>query len=213
MEQSTFRQRAAWLGWGMVAVLAILFAVVALRLLSFNPEAVSEELRPNLLRHPFLFYAHVVVAPFALLVGIWQFLPLTRRNSYHRWAGRLYVAYVGIASIAGFVIAMTTNSGKGAGAGFMILAVLWLVTTAKAFLLARAGNFVAHRVWMVRSYALTCAAITLRIIVPMGIAMGQGFTTSYIAAAWGSWIINLLIAEWILRRTRFRETAPLRPLA
>jgi uncharacterized membrane protein len=211
MAQSASRQRAAWFGWGMVAVLAVLFAVVALRLLSFNPEAVSEELRPNLLRHPFLFYTHVVIAPFALLIGVWQFLPPTRRNSYHRWAGRLYMVFVGIASIAGFVIATSSESGAAAGIGFMILAVLWLGATAKAYFLARAGNFVAHRTWMVRSYALTCAAITLRIIVPTGIALGQGFTRSYIAAAWGSWIINLVIAELIVRRVRFRETVPLRP--
>ena len=212
MRQLALGRSLAWIGWGTVAVLAVLIGVFALRLLSFNPEAVTEELRPNLVHHPVLFYAHTIVAPFALLIGVWQFLPATRRSSYHRWAGRLYVVCVALASIAGFIIATTTESGPLAGAGFMILAVLWFTATAIAYFRARAGNFTAHRVWMIRSYALTCAAITLRIILPTGIALGAGFTKSYIAAAWGCWIINLLISEWIVRRVRFRETVPLRPL-
>ena len=202
----------AWIGWGSVAALAVLIGVFALRLLSFNPEAVTEELRPNLVHHPVLFYAHTTIAPIALLAGVWQFLPVTRRSSWHRWAGRLYVVCVALESIAGFIIAMTTETGMLAGAGFMILAVLWFTATARAYFQARAGNFVTHRVWMIRSYALTCAAITLRIFLPTGIALGAGFNKSYIFAAWGCWIINLLIAEWIVRRVRFRETVPLRPL-
>ena len=210
MRQSELGRSLAWIGWGAVAVLAVSMSVVALRFLSFNPEVLTEELRPNLLNHPLLFYAHVIVAPFALLVGAWQFLPVTRRSSYHRWAGRLYVMCVALASIAGFIIAITTETGMFAGAGFMILAVLWFSATAKAYFLARAGNFAAHRVWMIRSYALTCAAITLRIIVPVGIALGAGFTKSYVFAAWGCWIVNVMIAEWIVRRVKFRETVPLR---
>ena len=211
MRQLALGRSLAWIGWGTVAVLAVLIGAFALRLLSFNPEAVTEELRPNLVHHPVLFYAHTTIAPFALLIGVWQFLPATRLSSYHRWAGRLYVACVAVASIAGFIIATTTESGPLADAGFMILAVLWFTATAIAYFRARAGNFTAHRVWMIRSYALTCAAITLRIILPTGIALGAGFTKSDIAAAWGCWIINLLIAEWIVRRVRFREMVPLRP--
>lgn len=195
-----------WIGWLIVAFFAVLVGVYELQLLSFNPEAVSEEVRPNLLHHLVMFYTHTTFATFALLVGVWQFLPKTRRTSYHRWAGRFYVVCVAIASISGLLVAPTTEGGPVVAVGFMLLAVLWFAVTAKAYLLARAGDFVAHRVWMIRSYALTCAGISLRIIVPVGITSGTGFTNSYIAAAWGSWTINLLIAEWIVRRSRLRET-------
>ena len=212
MRRLDLGRTATWLGWGTIMVLATLTSLFALRFLSFNPEALTEELRPNLLNHPIQFYAHVLIAPFALLVGVWQFLPATHRNFYHRWAGRLYVMCVVLASIAGFFIAVTTAAGMLAGSGFMILAVLWLAATAKALFLARAGDFEAHRAWMIRSYALTCAAITLRIIVPIGITVGAGFATSYIVASWACWILNLLIAEWIVRRVRVREVVPLRPI-
>ena len=209
MRHLTLVRSFGGVGWGLIAFLAILIGVTSLRFLTFNPAVLTEELRPNLLQHPLFFYAHTTLAPLALLIGVWQFLPVTRRNSYHRWAGRLYVACAGLASVAGFIIAMTTEAGPLAGAGFMTLAVLWFSATAIAYARARSGDFAAHRIWMIRSYALTCAAISLRIILPVGSALGAGFANSYIAAAWASWIINLLIAEWIIRRIRFRKPMPL----
>jgi uncharacterized membrane protein len=200
MKRDSLSRNAAWMGWGAVALLAVLIAVASMRFLAFNAEALDPELRPNLVQHPFLFFAHTTIAPFALLLGVWQFLPVTRRSAYHRWAGRVYVMCVILGSLSGFFIAMTTEEGRLTGTGFMILAVLWFGATLKAYLLARAGDFTAHRVWMIRSYALTCAAITLRIILPTGLVLGAGFSNSYLAAAWGCWIINLVIAEWIIRR-------------
>ena len=191
---------AGWFGWGLVVLLAVGVIITSLHYLPFDPEGAPEELRPNYVRNPILFYIHVIVAPIALLSGIWQFLPITRVSFYHRWAGRMYVICVAIAATAGLAVAMTSASGPIAGTGFAILAVIWSAVTAKAYFLARARNFSEHRVWMIRSYALTSAAITLRIITPTGIALGFGFTRSYIFAAWASWIINLLIAEWIIRR-------------
>jgi uncharacterized membrane protein len=211
MNEFGWRRSAAWFGWGVVAFFALLMGLISLRLLSFDPNTVPQELRQNFLDRPVLFYAHALVAPIALIVGVWQFLPVTRRSAYHRWAGRFYVACAAVASVAGLIIAFTTDTGPVVGIGFGILAVLWFSVTARAYLLARSGNFVRHRIWMIRSYALCCAGITLRIILPVGIATGFGFRPSYIVAAWGSWIINLLIAEWIIRRMNFQEVTPHRP--
>jgi hypothetical protein len=68
-----------------------------------------------------------------------------------------------------------------------------------AYVKIRARRYAEHRRWMIRSYALTCAAITLRIILPVGLASGLEFSTSYLLAAWGSWTINLVIAELVVR--------------
>jgi uncharacterized membrane protein len=199
---------AAWAGWAVIATLAVLIGVISLRFLSLSPEAVSEELRSNLLDHPFFFFMLTIVAPIPLIVGVWQFLPATRRSAYHRWAGRLYVTTVAIASVSGLIIAPTTAIGPAAGIGFAILAVLWFAATAIAFYHIRSRNIARHRIWMIRSYALTCAAITLRIILPTGIALGAGFANSYIVAAWGCWIINLIVAEAIIRRPGRRLNNP-----
>ena len=212
MGNPTLARVAAWTGWSLIALFALLVAAFSMRLLSFNTDAVPDELRQNALAHPFIFFTHTTIAPLALILGVWQFLPVKRRSAYHRWAGRLYVACVAIASVAGFLASFSTDTGPAAGISFGILAVLWFAATARAYLLARSGDFLRHCLWMIRSYALTCAGISLRIIVPVGIALGGSFRTSYIVAAWGCWIGNVLIGEWIVRKMHFRETSPRRPV-
>ena len=59
---------------------------------------------------------------------------------------------------------------------------------------------------MVRSYALTSAAITLRIITAVGGAVGVTFYDAYVFAAWASWIINLAVVEtWLAYYDRPRR--------
>jgi hypothetical protein len=57
-----------------------------------------------------------------------------------------------------------------------------------------------HRAWMVRSYALIYAAVTLRIALPLLVIAFGDFLPAYRAVAWLSWVPNLLWAEWHVRR-------------
>lgn len=189
-------------GYVLLAFGAVAIAATSMRFLLFDPLLLNEDLRPNLLEHPIPFYVHTTFAPLAMLVGVWQFLPVTRRSKYHRWAGRFYVACCLIGALSGFIIAFTTAAGGLAGAGFVALAILWFGSTLAGFLHGRARRFALHRVWMIRSYALTAAAISLRLIVPVGVASGLSFYAAYTAAAWTCWIGNLIIAELIIRTAR-----------
>ena len=56
----------------------------------------------------------------------------------------------------------------------------------------------AHRRWMTRSYALTTAAITLRIYLLIILTQNIPFVPAYRTIAWLCWIPNLLLAEFIL---------------
>jgi len=64
----------------------------------------------------------------------------------------------------------------------------------------RAGDQVNHRRWMIRSYSLTLAGVTLRIYLPLSIASGIPFLDAYQAIAWACWVPNLLVVEWWLLR-------------
>lgn len=56
---------------------------------------------------------------------------------------------------------------------------------------------------MVRNYALTYAAVSLRILLPLLPALlDLDFETSYQAIAWLCWAPNLVFAEWVLLRNR-----------
>ncbi|PCI74179.1 MAG: hypothetical protein COB20_15465 [SAR86 cluster bacterium] len=62
----------------------------------------------------------------------------------------------------------------------------------------RAGNVRIHQDWMIRSYALTLAAVTLRIYIPIGQISGYDFEESHQAIAWLCWVPHLIIAEWFI---------------
>jgi hypothetical protein len=56
---------------------------------------------------------------------------------------------------------------------------------------------------MIRSYALTFAAVTLRIWLPFLIGiLGLTFIEAYKIVAWLSWIPNILVAELIISRIK-----------
>jgi hypothetical protein len=102
---------------------------------------------------------------------------------------------------AGLIMAVYANGGWPSQLAFITLSVLWLWTTSKAWLAIRQRNFVVHGEWMIRSYALTLSALTLRawkFLIVM--ALHPRPMDVYMIVAWLGWIPNLLIAEWLIRK-------------
>lgn len=149
---------------------------------------------------------HFLAGSLVIVIGALQLSKwLRQRNlALHRWLGRVYVIGVGFGGIAGLVMAFNSTGGPVTHLGFGMLAVLWLGTTAKAYLSIRAGNIKEHRAWMLRSYALTLAAVTLRLYLPLFDLFGIPFEQAYLAIAWLCWVPNLLITEWVVIGTRAR---------
>ncbi|WP_420851262.1 DUF2306 domain-containing protein [Rhizobium quercicola] len=87
-----------------------------------------------------------------------------------------------------------------AGAGFAALGLAWLITTGLAVREVLAGRIASHRRWMIRSYALTLSAVTLRIYLPLSDVFNVEFLTAYRIIAWACWLPNLLLAELYLWR-------------
>jgi uncharacterized membrane protein len=164
---------------------------------------ISPDILANLYARPWLTL-HVAGAATALLLGAFQFLPaVRRRRTLHRWIGRLYASGCIVGGCAGFALAFGTTAGPVAALGFGLLAPIWIYCTAQGWLTARARRFDEHRRWMIRSFALTFAAVTLRLYLPIGVMAGLTFHQIYVATAWISWIPNLAMAELYLRRGAF----------
>jgi len=185
-------------GWGLMAFLSVGVAGYAL----YHAPQIQNLPPPifaNLFARPWLAL-HAGGAGLALLVGAFQFLPaVRRRRALHRWVGRTYATSCLIGGAAGFVMAFGTTSGPVAGWGFGLLAVAWIYTTTQGWLTARSRRFEEHRRWMIRSFALTFAAVTLRLYLPLGVIGGLTFEQIYVATAWISWVPNLIAAEVFLR--------------
>ena len=183
-------------GWKVLAAVASIgVAVASSRYLAMGPGR-SPLILANAFANPFLVI-HVTAAGTALLVGPFQLVTRIRTAApkLHRILGRLYVACCLVGAIAGFVLAFGSVAGPIATAGFGTLAVLWFITTTLAWRRAIQRRFIDHRRWMMRSWALTFAAVTLRIYLPLSQAMGFEFLEAYRAISWLCWTINLAVIE------------------
>jgi hypothetical protein len=198
--------------WLTGAVSSVLIALISYRY--FVPEIPApDSITSNPMAHPWL-WVHAGFAATALLVGPWQFLGQVRARwpKVHRWIGRTYVFACLIGGFAGLLIASGSTAGPIARAGFGLLAVVWLGVNIQAYSLALARRFPEHREWMIRSFALTFAAVTLRIEMPLAAVLHLDPLASYRAISWLAWVPNLALAELYLRGLPLRRrSAPALP--
>jgi hypothetical protein len=190
-------------------ILATLLAVNALSYSNFDPHYGFLKLKQTAIATgwylPF-YYAHVLIGGIILMIGLFQLLP-SSHSKFRKWHRRLgYVYVVGILFLAapgGFVMSLFINRGPLVLASFVLQSLLWFYFTLMAFIEIRRRSFVSHRNYMWRSYALTFAAITLRIYIffsSWGYDLSQ--PAAYATLAWLSWLPNLLIAEYFITRAK-----------
>ena len=75
----------------------------------------------------------------------------------------------------------------------------------------RRRDIAAHRAWMTRAYALALGAGTQAFTVGFGeAAFGTGDVRTDLMMS-GGWILNLAVAEWVVRRPVARGAARARP--
>ena len=163
----------------------------------------SAELLANNL-YMLCFYLHISFGGIALLIGWLQFSKKLRRKNLklHRLIGKIYISAVLISGIPGFYIALFASGGLSPQLGFSIGAVLWVTITTLGFTAIKNGNVQAHKQWMMYSYAGTFGAVTLRLWLPILIAIFGGFIPAYQVVAWLSWLPNLVVVYFILQRQK-----------
>lgn len=197
------------LGLYVLPIAVAAYAVAAYALLPLG-SMVHPDMKPGFQAHRFGVYAHVFAAAIALAIGPFQFWARLRtlRPALHRWLGRTYLGVgVLVGALSGLYLAQSAFGGAVSRSGFSLLSIAWLASGAMAYACIRRGNVAAHRRWMIRNFALTFAAVTLRLYIPAAIAAGIPFESAYPLIAWLCWVPNLVVAEWIARPIR-----PLHPL-
>ncbi len=194
------------LGLWVVLVLSLLIGLVSYRYLIPGNYGLAPPILANRFTHLGALTLHAGFAATALILGPFQFMPRLRgtRPRLHRWIGRTYVTCCLLAAVAGLLLAFGATTGLISTAGFGLLAVLWFHATARAWRLAVARRFVEHERWMIRSFALTLAAVTLRLYLPLSSALPVNGDDAYRAISFLCWVPNLIAAEWFL--AKFRST-------
>jgi hypothetical protein len=193
------------LGWGLMAFLSLGIAAYGISYLAGTHAPPVVEDNGMGMR---VLMIHASASGIALLIGPLQFLePLRRRaRTAHHLIGRTYLIACMVGGISGGLLAPFTAAGPIAASGFLVLALLWLWVNALGWRAAAVKrDYDEHKNWMVRSFALTFAAVTLRLyLIPPQIA-GIDFVAAYQWIAWLAWVPNIAIAEWwIASRRRAR---------
>ncbi len=139
------------------------------------------------------------------VVGAFQFPARMRHRhrTWHRHAGRVLVA-AGLA-VAGSGLWMTLAYPDAPG-GALLWTVRLMVGSATAtciilgFTAIRRRDVAAHRAWMIRAYALAVAAGTQAFTQGIGEGIFGTSDLSTALSVTSGWVINLAVAEWIIRR-------------
>lgn len=186
--------------WIVAGLLSLGVAAYSARYL-LHPPRTPQEALGNALGVPWLV-VHVAGSVTALALGSLQFLPGLRRGGGHRWIGRVYVVSCLVGGFAGLVLAPGSHAGPIAAVGFGALAVTWIAVNLLGWRAAMDRRFDDHRRWMIRSWALTLAAVTLRLYLPAVMILDWPFLPWYRAIAFLAWVPNLAIAELYLLRAK-----------
>ncbi|MEM6723070.1 MAG: DUF2306 domain-containing protein [Bacteroidota bacterium] len=147
------------------------------------------------------FFVHIFTSLLVLIAGFTQFSRwiMRQRPGIHRRMGQLYVAVILIFSgPSGLIMYYYANGGRSSKISFVILAGLWWIFTWLAYRTALKKQWRKHGQFMVRSFALSLSAITLRVIMFILGPYQIDHVALYTWSAWLSWTINLAVAEGMI---------------
>ena len=192
---------AALVGLGLIPVLG---ATARLVQLTGGPALIPADNRFTASPVPLL--VHVVASIGFALLGALQFSTGLRRHhpAWHRRTGQLLVALGLLVALSG--LTMTLFYARKPGTGEVLYLTRLLVASGMAASLVlglaaiRRRDVRTHRAWMTRAYALALGAGTQAFTVGFGeAAFGTGVVRTDLMLSSG-WLINLAVAEWLIRR-------------
>lgn len=148
------------------------------------------------------FYIHIASSWLVMSSGALQLIPALYRKwpTFHRWVGRVYVGVILVlACPSGLGLAVDANGGLAAKVGFTLQCVAWWFLTFQAWRYAVLKQWEKHANAVLRSLAVTLAAMSLRTeSYFMFYYLGTKPIETYLTVTWLSWVGNLFIAEILI---------------
>lgn len=157
---------------------------------------------------PIPVVVHIISALVYCLVGAFQFAPVRRQNIiWHRRAGRVLAVAGIVAAISGLWMTVfyplpAQLQGPLLYGVRLLVAGSMIFSIVQAWITIRRKDVPSHRAWMIRGYALGQGAGTqVFVMIPAAILLGGNVAgLLYDILMTSAWLINILIAEWIIRR-------------
>jgi hypothetical protein len=144
------------------------------------------------------FYVHIIAGPLALALGLILVSERFRKSLpvWHRLLGRSQTAIVLLLLVpSGLWMAYYAATGAYAAAGLASLAIATATCAALGWRSAVKRNVASHRRWMLRTFALLCSAVVIRLIGGLATVMHFDTEWLYPLSAWLSWLVPLAALE------------------
>ncbi len=155
---------------------------------------------------------HVPAVIVYSMLGALQFAPTFRQGhrTWHRAAGRVVVVCGLIAVLSGLWMTLSYPWPVGDGAALYIERLTFGSAMLLSLLMAldaiRRRTFAAHGEWMIRAYAIGMGAGTQVLThLPYYLLVGTPDESTRAMLMGAGWVINVVFAEWIIRRPRARR--------
>jgi hypothetical protein len=190
--------------WVPVAGFSLLLIYNTLPYFTFNKDFSFIEERSFLFQSNFYntcFYIHIAAGALCIITALIQFSRyiLKKTKVIHRISGKIYVAVVlFLGAPTGLYMSFFAKGSFWERSLFMFMAIWWFITTLYGLTTIHKRNIVAHKVWMMRSYAMAMTAVTFRVYHLVFYLLGWGHLENYELSLWISVVGNMLFAEWII---------------
>lgn len=213
-KRTTSSARADWLVPAALIALSFIPVVAGVaRLAGLAGGAAITPENARFFAMPLPVVIHILGATIFCILGAFQFAPgfRRRRPGWHRVAGRILIPCGLAAGLSGLWLTqfypLSPHLQGDLLYGFRIVigsAMVMSIALSLSAILRR--NIARHRAWMIRGYAIaqgagTQALISILWIIILGAPSELGRDLLLIAG----WVINLVVAEWIIRSSSSRS--------
>ena len=203
-------KRSEWLvPAGLIALSIVPSIAGTIRLAEVASSAAVTPANARFLSAPVPVVLHILtVIPFCI-VGAFQFAPGPRRRQgrWHRAAGRILAPLGLIAAASG--LWMTAFYPWPVGDGELLYVLRLVLGTAMLLSIVQGLNairrreYASHGKWMMRGYAIGLGAGTQVLThLPWFLLVGKPGELPRAVMMGAGWVINLGVAEWVIRRGR-----------
>jgi hypothetical protein len=204
----------------LIPAAIILFSVIpvlggALRLAELGGGAEITPDNARFFASPVPVVLHAVTVSVYSVLGAFQFAPgfRRRRRGWHRAAGRLLVLCGLLGALSGLWMTVFYPKPDDVGALLtgirLVFGTAWAVFIVLGFTAIRRRDVAGHRAWMIRGFAVGLGAATQAVtLTAWHVAVGPPELLSNALLMLATWLINLAVAEWIIRR----PASPTRPV-
>lgn len=218
MNATTTSRRSDWLVPTLLILLSLVPAIAGTaRLAELASNATVTKANARFFAQPIPVVLHILAVIPYTMVGAFQFSAGFRRRNraWHRVAGRVLGACGLTAALTGLWMAHFYPWPEGDGVGVYVERLVFgtgmLVSMVLGLDAIRRRDFASHGAWMTRAYAIGLGAGTQVLThLPWFILVGKPGESARTVLMGAGWVINVVVAEWIIRRGNARQGSRVR---